>query len=106
MQDNNQNQGMPMNIELNEDVASGIYSNFAVISHSPTEFIFDFIQVMPGVPKARVRSRIIMTPQHAKRLMKALKENMTRFESAHGNVEDSDFQDAFPMHFSGPKGQA
>jgi hypothetical protein len=66
-----------LNIELPEEVASGIYSNLAVITHSPTEFVTDFIQIMPGVPKAKVRSRIIMTPQHAKRLLKALAENDT-----------------------------
>lgn len=104
MQDDQQ--GQPLNIELNEDTASGVYSNFAVITHSNTEFILDFIQVMPGVPKARVRSRIILAPQHAKRLMKALKDNVTRFESANGMIEDSDFPGAYPMNFGGPKGQA
>jgi Protein of unknown function (DUF3467) len=100
------NQPNPMNIELNDDVASGIYSNFAIISHSPTEFIFDFVQVMPGVPKARVRSRVILAPQHAKRLYKALKENITRFEAAHGVLDDMDYPEMFPMNFGGPKGQA
>lgn len=104
MQDESQNQ--PLNIELNEDVASGIYSNFAVITHSNSEFILDFIQVMPGVPKARVRSRVILAPQHAKRLMKALKDNITRFESANGMINDSEFQNAFPLHFGGTKGEA
>ena len=104
MQDDQQNQ--PLNIELNEDVASGIYSNFAVITHSNSEFILDFIQVMPGVPKARVRSRVILAPQHAKRLMKALKDNITRFESANGAINDAEFQSAFPLNFGGPKGQA
>jgi hypothetical protein len=105
MQDDNQNQ-QQLNIELNEETASGIYSNFAVITHSVSEFVVDFIQVMPGVPKARVKSRIIMTPQHAKRLMKALKENVTRFESANGAINDAEFAQAYPMNFGGPKGQA
>jgi hypothetical protein len=104
MQDDNQNQ--QMNIELNEEVASGTYSNFAVITHSVSEFVVDFIQVMPGVPKARVKSRIIMTPQHAKRLMKALKDNIARFESANGEISEADFAQAYPMNFGGPKGQA
>lgn len=95
-----------MNIELNDDIAAGIYSNFAIITHSNSEFILDFIQVMPGVPKARVRSRIILNPQHAKRLMKALKENVTRFESANGVINDSEFPTAYPLNFGGPKGQA
>lgn len=104
MQDDPQNQ--QLNIELNEDVAAGIYSNFAVITHSNTEFILDFIQVMPGVPKARVRSRIILTPQHAKRLMKALKDNINRFESSNGAINDIESPSVFPMNFGGPKGQA
>jgi uncharacterized protein (DUF1778 family) len=97
-----------LNIELTEDVAEGIYSNLAVITHSNSEFVIDFITVMPGVPKARVKSRIILTPQHAKRLMKALKENVTRFESLNGAIVDADFPgaNAFPMNFGGPKGQA
>ncbi|PHX82675.1 MAG: hypothetical protein CK539_03455 [Flavobacteriales bacterium] len=105
MQDENANQ-QQLNIELNEDVASGIYSNFAVITHSVSEFVVDFIQVMPGVPKARVKSRIIMTPQHAKRLMKALKENIARFESTNGAINDAEFAQAYPLNFGGPKGEA
>lgn len=104
MQDESQNQ--PLNIELNEDVASGIYSNFAVITHSNSEFILDFIQVMPGVPKARVRSRVILAPQHAKRLMKALKDNVARFETANGVIDEAEFQNAFPLNFGGTKGEA
>ena len=63
-----------LNIELSDEVAEGIYSNLAIITHSPSEFIIDFIKMMPGIPKAKVKSRIILTPQHAKRLYKALKE--------------------------------
>ncbi|CAN5170496.1 DUF3467 domain-containing protein [soil metagenome] len=101
-----ENQNPQLNIELNEDVASGVYSNFAVITHSASEFVLDFIQVMPGVPKARVKSRVILTPQHAKRLMQALKENLARFESSHGAINDAEFAQAYPMNFGGPKGQA
>ena len=61
-----------LNIELTEEVAEGTYSNLAIINHSPSEFVIDFIQMMPGIPKAKVKSRVILTPQHAKRLMKAL----------------------------------
>ncbi|MFN5620445.1 MAG: DUF3467 domain-containing protein, partial [Flavobacteriales bacterium] len=74
MSNNNEN-NQQLNIELNEEVAQGIYSNLAIITHSPAEFVVDFIRMMPGVPKAKVQSRIILTPQHAKRLMMALKEN-------------------------------
>jgi hypothetical protein len=100
----NKNQGQ-LNIELNEDVAQGTYSNLAVITHSPAEFVVDFIRVMPGVPKARVQSRIILTPQHAKRLMRALMENVSKYESQHGKiVEGQDHM--MPMNFGGPQGQA
>ena len=94
------------NIELGEDVASGIYSNLAIITYSNSEFILDFVQVMPGIPKARVKSRVILTPQHAKRLMKAMKEHIARFESANGQITDTEFSQAFPMPFGGPKGMA
>ena len=69
-----------LNLELDENLAQGTYSNLALINHSVSEFVVDFINVMPGVPKAKVKSRIILTPQHAKRLMKALNENVTKFE--------------------------
>lgn len=95
-----------MNIELSEEIAGGTYSNLAIITHSNSEFIVDFIQVMPGVPKAKVKSRIVLTPQHAKRLMKALKENVSRFESANGPINDVEFSNAIPMNFGGTKGMA
>ena len=93
-----------INIELTEDVAEGVYSNLAIITHSNAEFIIDFIRMMPGVPKAKVKSRIILTPQHAKRLLKALGENIHRFESAHGKIEEGE-QPPIPLNF-GPTGQA
>jgi hypothetical protein len=76
-----------INIELGENEAQGIYSNLAIITHSPAEFIIDFTRVVPGVPKAKVQSRIITTPQHAKMLMKALKENIDKFESRFGEIK-------------------
>lgn len=97
----NQNQ---INIELSEDVSGGIYSNLAVITHSNSEFIVDFIQMMPGVPKAKVKSRIILTPQHAKRLYRALKDNIAKFESMHGAIKES--ENDYPFQLSGPGGQA
>ncbi len=93
-----------LNIELSEEVADGTYSNLAIINHSVSEFVVDFINVMPGVPKAKVKSRIVLTPQHAKRLMKALADNVTRFEKAHGEIKDYE-QPPIPMNF-GPTGQA
>jgi hypothetical protein len=93
-----------LNIELSEEVADGTYSNLAIINHSVSEFVVDFINVMPGVPKAKVKSRIVLTPQHAKRLMKALADNVARFEKAHGEIKDYE-QPPVPMNF-GPAGQA
>jgi len=93
-----------LNIELDEKIAEGTYSNLAIINHSVSEFIVDFINVMPGIPKAKVKSRIILTPEHAKRLTKALAENIKRFEKANGTIKEPD-QTPIPMNF-GPTGQA
>ena len=72
----NQPQDQQINVELSEEIAEGVYSNLAMIAHSNSEFVIDFIRLMPGVPKAKVKSRIIVTPDHAKRLLGALKENI------------------------------
>ena len=92
-----------INIELTEEIASGHYSNLAIINHSPSEFVVDFIQMMPGIPKARVKSRIVLTPQHAKRLMKALADNVNKFEAQHGKIKDIDSDLSIPINFGGPK---
>jgi hypothetical protein len=94
-----------LNIEISEEVAEGDYANLAIITHSHAEFVIDFVNVMPGTPKSKVKSRIILTPQHAKRFMKALTENITRFESMNGKIQDlEDVQ--IPMNFGGPTAQA
>lgn len=100
---NNENQ---INIELSEEVAEGIYSNLAIITHSNTEFVLDFIRMMPGVPKARVKSRIILTPEHAKRLLRALEENIDKFEAANGKIRINEDAPGFPLNFGGPTAQA
>lgn len=84
---NKEQQGQQINIELNEKEAEGIYSNLAIITHSPAEFIIDFTRIVPGVPKARVHARIITTPQHAKMLLKALKDNIDKYESRFGEIK-------------------
>jgi len=86
MEDEKKKKENQLNIELNDEVAQGIYSNLAVITHSTSEFIVDFVRVMPGVPKAGVKSRIILTPEHAKRLLLALKDNVNKFEAQHGQI--------------------
>jgi len=103
MENNNENQ---VNIELTEDIALGVYSNLAIITHSPTEIVSDFIQMMPGMPKGKVRSRVIMTPQNAKRFMKALIENVQKYEQTFGQIEDIDMQGMPPMNFGTPTTQA
>jgi hypothetical protein len=94
-----------LNIELPEDVADGIYSNLAIINHSVSEFVVDFISLMPGKPKAKVRSRIVLTPQHAKRFMKAMADNIKKFEQANGEINDHEKHPNIPLNF-GPTGQA
>jgi hypothetical protein len=105
MEEQNENQNQ-LNIELSEEVAEGIYSNLAIITHSPSEFVVDFIKMMPGVPKAKVKARIVLTPQHAKRLMKALKDNIAKFEQQHGAIKDTEMPNVLPMNFGGPTAQA
>jgi hypothetical protein len=103
--ENNKNETQ-VNIELPEDIATGVYSNLAIITHSPTEFVTDFIQMMPGMPKGKVRSRIIMTPQNAKRLVQALQDNLKKFEQAHGMIEDGNVPPMPPMNFGTPTTEA
>src|ERR1044072_1091615 len=98
----NQNQ---LNIELSEEVADGIYSNLAIITHSASEFVIDFVKVMPGVPKAKVKARILLTPQHAKRLMAALQDNISKYEAVHGTIKQTEGI-GIPMNFGGPAAQA
>ncbi len=93
-----------INIQLDEEIAQGTYSNLAIINHSVSEFVVDFIAMMPGTPKAKVKSRIILTPQHAKRFLKALNDNVKRFENAHGEIKDYE-QPPIPLNF-GPTGEA
>lgn len=76
-----------LNIELSEEVAQGTYSNLAIITHSTSEFVVDFVRLMPGVPKANVKSRIILTPEHAKKLLMALQDNIAKYESMHGKIK-------------------
>jgi len=111
---NNPNQ---LNIELSEEVAEGIYSNLAIITHSPSEFVVDFIRVMPGVPKGKVKSRVVLTPFHAKRLLRAMAENVQKYEQQFGKIEELENATGNsssgtgggsipPITFGGPKTEA
>lgn len=95
-----------INIELSEDVASGVYSNLAIITHSNAEFVCDFVQMLPGLPKAKVKSRIIMTPQNAKRLMRALIDNVQKYEQHMGVINENDLPGTPTMNFGTPTTQA
>jgi hypothetical protein len=94
-----------INIEISEEIADGIYSNLAIISHSNAEFVVDFIRMMPNVPKAKVKARIVLTPQHAKRLLAALRDNVTKYEMQFGKIDEPD-QPLPPMNFGTPTAQA
>ena len=100
-----QNPNQPLNIEISEEIAEGAYANLAIITHSNAEFVVDFVNVMPGTPKSKVKSRVILTPMHAKRFMKALVENVERYEEANGPIADM-FPVEIPMNFGGPTAQA
>ena len=104
MSQSNKDKKGQINIELDASIAEGIYSNLAIINHSVSEFVVDFVKIMPGIPKNKVKSRIILTPQHAKRFSKALIDNVKRFEQAHGEIKDYDHP-PIPLNF-GPTGQA
>lgn len=95
-----------INIELTEEIAEGIYSNLAMIAHSNSEFVIDFIRLMPGVPKAKVKSRIVITPEHAKRFLLALKDNIDKYEAAFGAIKRTEDMPKFPMNFGGTMGEA
>lgn len=106
MDDPQQQGAQSLNIELGEDEAEGTYANLVMIAHSPEEFILDFIRMMPGVKKAKVKSRIIVTPQHAKRILAALEENIERYEEAHGPIAERGAPADQPLPFGGPSGEA
>src|SRR5215472_18440101 len=99
MPENNQPPGQ-LNIEISEEVAEGQYANLVIITASHAEFVIDFVNVMRGTPKSKVKSRLILTPQHAKRFMKALTENIARFETANGKIQDLE-EVPLPLNFGG-----
>lgn len=104
----NTQQKNQIDIELNEEIAQGVYSNLAVISHSSAEFVIDFIRALPGLPKAQVKSRIILTPEHTKRLFLALQDNIAKYEAMHGKIKNTEGTGGagIPMNFGGTTAQA
>jgi hypothetical protein len=102
--ENNKNQGIQL--ELSQDVALGEYANLAIITHSSSDFVIDFARVLPGVPKAPVKSRVIMVPEHAKRLLVALQENIMRYEREYGSIKIPQQEPSTFSPFGTPKGDA
>jgi len=107
MSDNKQKSNQ-INIELSEEIAQGVYSNLAIITHSSSEFVLDFVRIMPGIPKAKVKSRVILTPEHAKRLLMALQDNISKYEAMHGQIKNVERSGGpvLPMTFGGPTAEA
>jgi len=103
--DNQKEQPNQLNIEISEEISEGVYANLVIITHSHAEFIVDFVNVMPGTPKSKVKSRIILTPTHAKRFMKAMIDNVKKFESSNGVIQDIEAVE-LPFNFGGPTAQA
>jgi hypothetical protein len=103
--DSQKEQPNQLNIEISEEISEGIYANLVIITHSHAEFIVDFVNVMPGTPKSKVKSRIILTPTHAKRFMKAMIDNVKKFESSNGVIQDIEAVE-LPLNFGGPTAQA
>jgi hypothetical protein len=89
MTNTNENNERELSIELDQEMADGVYANLVVINHSSSEFVLDFVNVMPGMPKAHVRSRVVLAPEHAKRLLAALADNIEKYENANGNISDN-----------------
>ncbi|WP_116124850.1 DUF3467 domain-containing protein [Lewinella sp. IMCC34183] len=87
--DNKKQQGNQLSIDLPEDIAEGVYSNLAIITHSSSEFVVDFVRIVPNAPKAKVKSRVILTPEHAKRLLAALADNVQKYERQFGAINNS-----------------
>src|SRR5438045_5247761 len=99
----NQNQ---INIELSEEIAEGVYANLAMIAHSNSEFVIDFIRLMPGLPKAKVKSRVVITPEHDKRLLSALKDNVSKYVENFGEIKQTEDMTRFTINFGGTMGEA
>lgn len=108
MSANNQNnpENNEISIELSEEIAEGVYANLAIVTHSNTEFVLDFIRVMPGVPKAKVKSRIVLTPDHAKALLRVLQDNINRYEAQGSAAPTGPIDVPYPLDFGNSKGEA
>jgi hypothetical protein len=105
-EDDEEGNPQQINIELTDDIAEGIYANLVMVAHSNSEFVLDFIRLMPGIPKAKVKSRIVLTPEHAKRMLMALKDNIEKYEAHFGKIKMPEETLRYPTNFSGTIGEA
>lgn len=103
MDENNKKHPQQINIELPENLAQGTYANLVIVSHSEAEFVMDFTRILPGVPKAKVQSRIVMTPLHAKKFANALSENIRKFEAKNGEIKSGGNFDSLGFEPGSPK---
>lgn len=106
MSNENSNENEGFQIELSPDVAQGVYSNLAIITHSSSEFVMDYVRILPGVPKAQVKSRVILAPEHAKRLLYALQENVAKYEKVYGTIRMPQQEPRTVAPFGNNKGEA
>ncbi|MBR6944613.1 MAG: DUF3467 domain-containing protein [Prevotella sp.] len=104
--DTNDSNNNGFQLELPQDIAQGQYANFAIITHSSSDFILDFARILPGLPKATVKSRVILAPEHAKRLLHALNENIMRYENEFGRIQIPNQEPRTAMPFDFGKGDA
>lgn len=104
--ENDKNQPGQLQIELPVEVAQGEYANFAIITHSSSDFILDFARILPGLPKMTVKSRVILAPEHAKRLLMALKDNIVGYEKAYGPIQLPQAEKGTIAPFNINKGEA
>ena len=105
MEDNN-NQNPGIQIELKPEVAKGVYANLALITHSSSDFVLDFASILPGLPKPEINSRVIMAPEHAKRLLQALQSNIYNYEQTFGKIKMPNELERTIAPFNTPKGEA
>lgn len=107
MENQNKSPENQLNIELPEELAEGSYVNLAFIAHSPSEFVIDFIRIIPGIPKGKVKSRVVMSPDHAQRFLLALKDNVQKYEESFGPISEyHDPKGNIPLNYHGPIGEA
>ncbi len=107
MASSTEKQSQKVTIDLPESLAEGVYSNLVIVAHSSSEFVLDFIRYVPGMPKAKVKARVVVIPEHAKRLLAIFQSNLQKYEDTFGEIKEVGQQDQYPLSFGGdPIGEA